>query len=614
MRLRATLVAGALVAGLAVAGAVAWPLLSQRIVAEVESRLSRETGRTWRVAGGIGAGLSPMPYVTLRDIATKDEPGGYSAAIRELRLSGAFALLLDASAGSVHAVIDDLRLRLPVNGALRLSGTKPGRALDGIKAVKIALEGADAALADADTVLVLTLARADAAIDLGANAGRTAIRAGFDGRDYAAAMELDLAASGSSPLRLSVTPRAGGHTLAAGATAVQLPGGLKLDGVTGTFDGEPFSGFVSVEDGGARPRLGLDLRLKALALTDADAAAGSRPRSGGAGLVVPVRTDIVPDPKWFATFDAAAALSVGRLAVGPMSVEGVAAKIAVKDGSLDAAFTAESVYEGGARARYVLAPAGKGDALHQVSLSLTNIRAAPLLSDLAGVRAIDGTGTARIDVQAQGLSLDAILKGAKGAADIRLANGRIDGLDVASLAGLIPLDNASGERASGLVTAFSSLGGSFRVADGKAVTDDLALKTNLLEAKGAGSIDLVGRSLDMQLKPTLAVPGRSRPNGRGGLSVPVHVSGPWTGPAVSADFSGVMNDPQGALGALQELGGSILGGQGLGGRGSPGQGQGQGNAGPDGDPLGEGGLGGLLDALMGQKPAPRQGRPGAGRP
>lgn len=626
MRLRGTLAAGALAAGLALAGVLFWPLLSQRIVAAVEDRLSRETGRAWTVAGGIGAGLSPAPYVTLHDLSTTDAPGAYAASIRTVRLNGAPGLLFGASEGRVQAVVEGLRLRLPlslplpVKGAPRLSdGTGP--ALDGVRAVRVVLRGAEAALADADTVLVLSLAGADVSLDLGADAGRTEIRAVLERPDADTVLELDLARTGassspsSSPLRLALTPKAGGHVLTADATAMRTAEGLRLDGVTGRFDGEPFSGLVSLEAGALRPRIGLDLRLKALSLTDSQ---GVRPRAGGAGLVVPVRTDIVPDPAWFSAFDASATIAVGRLGLGPLSVGGVVAKAAVKDGSLDAAVTAETVYEGGGRARYVLAPAGgagkeagkeaaRGGALHQVSLSLSNVRASPLLSDLAGVRAIDGAAALRLDVQAQGLSLDAIARAARGSADVRLTDGHIDGLDVAGLVGLIPTDAASGQRASGLVTAFSTLGGAFRIEDGHALTDDLALKTNLLEAKGVGSIDILGRTLDMQLKPTLVVPGRSRAGGRGALSVPVRVSGPWTNPAVAADFSGLMNDPQGALGALQELGGSILGGQGFGGTGSPGQGQAGGDA-------GNSGLGGLLDALMpGQKPA-RPGRPGGNRP
>lgn len=599
MRLRVPLVAGSLVAALVVAAAASWPLLSARVVSEVESRLARETGRTWKVAGGLGAGLDPAPYLALRDLSTDRRPGAYEASVGELRVQGIAGLLFGNAAGTLQLHAETVRVRVPTGAGLRLSGGTGG--LGPVRSLRAKLEGASAALDDKAGVATLSLASADATLEIGPETGRSTVNAALDGPDYAASLDLDLAASGG-PLRLSLTPKSGaGHRLEASATLASRPSGFRLDGLSGRFDGEPFSGSVSLEDGPARPRLGLDLRLKALSLTDADAAPASRPNAAEAGLVVPVRTDLVPDPRWFTGFDAQASIALGRLGLGPARVEGVSVKATVKDAALDMAVTAESVYEGGARARYVLASEGDG-ALHQASLSLSGIKAAPLLGDLVSVRAIDGTGTARIDVQARGLTRDALARSAKGAADIRLRDGRIDGLDLASLAGLIGTD-ASGRRASGLITAFSELGATFRIDEGRAATDDLALKTSLIEAKGVGDIDLVGRGIDMTLTPTLMAQGRPGSAGRKGLTVPVRIRGPWTGASVSVDVSGVAGDPQGALGALQELGGSLLGGQGFGGQGigggRPGGGNGGGrDGGNGGDDIG-GGLGGLLDSLIG---------------
>jgi AsmA protein len=362
---------------------------------------------------------------------------------------------------------------------------------------------------------------------------------------------------------------------------------LRLDGLAGTIDGEPFSGTLGL-DYAAKPRLTADLRFDALTLTGAE---GARPAAPNGGLTVAVDADLIPDPSWFEPFDAKASLAFKRLTLGGLRLEGAAVAAIVKEGGLDLTLASEAAYAGTARARYVLARAGDGGR-HQLSLSLNRARALPLLADLAGVRGLDGTASARIDVQATGRSLDGLLRSAKGLADLSVADGRLDGLDLAGLIGLVPGRAAPRDEAGGdgfLRTRLGFLGGSFGVADGRAVTNDLALRTNVLEAKGAGSLDLVERTLDFRLTPTLIAPGAGR--GRRGLDVPIRVTGPWADPSATADLSGIARDPGSAIDALQGLGESLFGGDG---------------ADPGGD-LGAG-LGGLLDAIL---PKPRE-RPAPG--
>lgn len=572
-----------------VAGAMvwAWPSLSQRLAGLVADRLARETGLAWHVGG---LELDPAPGLVLRDVTFGGD--GISGRLRRVRASGPVALLWGGS-GTVAARIEGASLILPsallsAPPAARRGATGDGSGERlGVSALRAVLHGGEAVSGRGepgrgDPTLSLAAAAVDLALDLAPAAPGRDPSVRLELPDRGAVVEIEAAPRAAArSVRLTLAPE-GGPPIAASASARLDATALRLEAIAGTIDRAPFSGSLSAErpaGAGAKPRLTLDLRLDALALAEAGAPMRADPV---AGITVPVRADLVPDPAWFSAFSGQAKVAVQRLALGPVRATAVALSARVTEGRLDAAIESATLYQGGARGRYVLEPDGR----HQIGLSLSGVRVLPLMRDVAGVESLDGTGGARLDVQAEGgdagrATVQGLLRGASGQVEVSAVDGRIDGLDLARAAGLTSFGG-------GLATRLDRLGARFAVRDGRATTGDLQLRTGLIEAEGAGDLDLIARTIDLRLKPLKVTAG-------GRLNVPIRIAGPWDAPAVSADFAGLAQDPAGALQGLQNLGSSILGG-------------GDGTTGPRGGDLG-GGLGGLLDGLL-----PRQDRAPRRRP
>lgn len=569
MRLRGLLIGVFGVAAILFAIPLSWPLISERVASLIEDRLRRETGLAWRIGG---VRLDLPAGVVLHDVSAVSEgvePLGIAA--RTARVGGPVSLILSGT-GTAQVVAETVSVRGPVT-AFALPD-RPGSASSALSEVRAAVTGSELSLDEAKRTATGAARKLDLSVVLADGPAKARYR--IDLTDRATVVEIDPPAGSGRPIRIALDPKEGPR-VAATANAVVQANGIDLGDMRGTIDRAPFSGRFKVETG-ARPRIDAALRLDALALTDAAAPRPPGVGAGADGLVVPVRADLVPDPAWFALFDGQIGFAIKRLALGPLQASDFELTARVKDGRLDAALESATLYGGTARGRYVLGPE-EGSGRHQLSLSLARVRALPLMTDLAGIQGIDGTGTARIDLQGRGATPRALLGAASGQIKVTVAEGRIDGLDLARAVGLTGMGG-------NLATRLDSLGATLSVAQGQATTEDLRLKTGLVEVEGAGRFDLVGRTLDLRLKPLKVVPGAG-----GRLNVPITISGSWDNPAISADLAGLAQDPGGTIQSLQDLGSKILDG--------------------DGEGLREG-LGGFLDSLIPRSdraPPPRR-RPG----
>lgn len=592
MRARGSVLAGIAVVVIAASSVVFWPSIADQVRRRIQDRLGEETGQVWRIEG-VGLALKPGPEIVLRNVAFGDDradsdvPGG---RIRELRLQDPVSLLL-GSGSTGRVLAEDVSLRVPLAGKPGV-GPAPAPRQGKAAAIRVIARGAEAGLAESGRAATASAQNVEIVFDLAAAQERTEIRASLELASSTATVMFELPVAGREPgaFAFSLDPRdPKGHRVTANAKASLDPGVLKLESVSGTIDGAPLAGSLEIGWDRPKPRIALDARLDALTLTDEAEAARLGPGAQG-GLVVPVAPETIPDVRWFSGFDATGRVSIAHLTLGPTRFETVAITGTVKDGGVDAALASASGYGGGARGRYVLAPEADGAGRHQLGLSLTRMTVLPLLADVAGARGIDGTGTLRVDLQAKGNAIDEVRRSLGGSADLSVTDGRIDGLDLAGAIGLIPRGQKSG---GGLATRLERLAGRFSIADGQAVTNDLELKTALIEATGIGSVDLIGRTLDVRLKPQVVAAGAARQDGaRNPLDVPIRIVGPWTNPAVSADLSGLADNPSGAIQSLQDLGNGLFG--------------------EDGIDVG-GAIGGLLDGLLGKpdggSPPPRRPQP-----
>jgi hypothetical protein len=388
--------------------------------------------------------------------------------------------------------------------------------------------------------LDLRIAPADGLkFDLDLRGGAYALAFAFETKDDGAAL-----ATGA-PATLSVGPAAGERPWASARFLFAAdPRRLSFKDIDGVIGADPVAGAATIRLDGRAPEAALDLRLRRLVLD-----APAERVAGGAQTPAATATPPDIDTAFFRDFPVTANLAIGELRAGPARAGEVKARITADERGLDVAASGR-FYDGAARAHYARAP--QSPALHQISLSVTEARLAPLLADLAGVAAVDGRAEAHLDIQTEGTTPRALAAGARGAADVTISDGRLSSRAIADLADAPLISDILSDRAA--LTAFRTFSGHFAIADGKAATNDLRFESALVSAPGRGAANLATGTVDFTFQPTLLIGGR-----RGGLKVPVRVFGPWKDPDVSANFESVLDNPLGAVESLGGLGAALFG-------------------------------------------------------
>jgi AsmA protein len=199
---------------------------------------------------------------------------------------------------------------------------------------------------------------------------------------------------------------------------------------------------------------------------------------------------------------------------------------------------------------------------------------------------------AKISVRSSGNSQRAILSNLDGSAFVNFQDGAIRGLNVAKMIRALTSGTLSGwQEGKDETTDLTQLGASFRLERGQATTGDLTLVGPLVRMSGAGTVDIVNKSLALRVEPKLVMTIQGQGAATAdpvGLGIPVILQGPWSAPNIYPDMAGILDNPDATYAKLREMGKGLFGtlgsGSAGGGTGSP----------------GTGGTGGLPDQLGGK--------------
>ncbi|ATX82443.1 AsmA family protein [Mariprofundus ferrinatatus] len=170
------------------------------------------------------------------------------------------------------------------------------------------------------------------------------------------------------------------------------------------------------------------------------------------------------------------------------------------------------------------------------SVHITDVQVGPLLKALADMDMLEGKLSMDTNLKATGLT-PAAMKTLNGGGNVLMGNGKIKGFDIA---GAIRKFTNPMAAMGPKETDFSQLSGSFTVDNGIATNQDLFMASPLLRVTGNGTVDLVRKLLDYHIKPrvvgTLIGQGDSAAVRRG-LTVPLHITGPFDAPSVKPEIS-----------------------------------------------------------------------------
>ena len=295
---------------------------------------------------------------------------------------------------------------------------------------------------------------------------------------------------------------------------------LALRDIAADLGGNSVTGQADLALNG-RPRINANLRAGALDLSGVGetegGAAVERGQSAADGW-----SDEKIDPDWLAAFDGEIALSAGAITLGDLKAGPTRTVLRNDNSRMVFDLQDMAAYGGKIAGEFVMNNRGGlsvGGKLRAQGVQMRN-----LLEDAAGVTRFTGEGDAALSFLGSGQSVAAIMRSLSGSGKLTMGRGTIAGIDLDALLGSVDAKGGS--------TVFDSVEASFDIAEGVLRNDDLLMLLPNFNATGEGRVDLGARTIDYTVTPKALRVNASR----GGLAVPVRITGPWADPKVKADL------------------------------------------------------------------------------
>lgn len=360
-----------------------------------------------------------------------------------------------------------------------------------------------------------------------------------------------LAAFAGSPLppgenlqRFAAQGRIEGTTSRLGLTARSI----RFDEIRG-------SGNLAADLSGSRPRLTGRLDLDELNVNPylPAPAEDATPASGGG---IPPWSEEAIDFAGLGIADADLSLNVGRLQVRDIEVTDAALRAVVENRRLQAVLERISLYEGQGNVT-IVANARTATPSFSLDASLAGLDALPFLDAAAGFDRLAGTGAMTLSLATSGNSQAAMMRNLGGNGEFNFADGAIVGINIAQTIRNVSgfLDRAGGAQAAQTSeedseqasvgerqeTDFSSLGGTFAIANGRLTNNDLLMLSPLLRVEGQGWVDLPSQTLDYRLRPraVASIEGQGGSTDLQGIVVPIRFRGDFNNVGYGVDTEAV---------------------------------------------------------------------------
>jgi AsmA protein len=169
--------------------------------------------------------------------------------------------------------------------------------------------------------------------------------------------------------------------------------------------------------------------------------------------------------------------------------------------------------------------------------AMSGVQAKPVLETFAHFKKLSGTAESTVSVASRGVSQKDIIGNLSGNGSAVFRNGSLEGIDLLNIAKLV--QNRLGEMGVGTgKTDFVEMGGTFSLDKGVAINKDLTVKGPLVQATGAGSVDLPQEYVQYRITPVLAA--SATVSGAKGISVPLDIRGPFSKIRIKPDYQSVI--------------------------------------------------------------------------
>jgi len=225
----------------------------------------------------------------------------------------------------------------------------------------------------------------------------------------------------------------------------------------------------------------------------------------------------------FSRADANLTITIDKLILPKTTLENIVLDVGLANGSLHLSTHTIAAYGGTITATL------SADSTGEVSMqaSAAGVQAAPLLQDFAHMDKLSGTLAGAIAVNSHGASERNLIANLAGTGDFHLKDGEYKGRNILAMARGI---TSAFTQASEESTRFSTLSGSYVIKTGIVSNSDLKLISPLLNAGGAGNVDLPNWQVHYVLKPELVA------------TIPIRIDGPPDNPSYRPDLQAAISE------------------------------------------------------------------------
>lgn len=224
-------------------------------------------------------------------------------------------------------------------------------------------------------------------------------------------------------------------------------------------------------------------------------------------------------------------LSASKITIGSAKLGRTATAANLRQGKLLVTIGESQSFGGVIKGSFSLARAEQGAELKS-QLTFTDIDLESSMSDLFGIRRLEGKGDLTLILDATGQNVLGITRTLNGTATLAGRQGALTGLNVEQLLRRLerrPLSGGSEFRTGR--TPFEKFSAQIKIVQGVATVDDVSLQGPAVRLALAGSASIPTRDLD--LKGTASLIGSK--DGQGDFDLPFVVQGPWDDPIMLPD-------------------------------------------------------------------------------
>lgn len=239
------------------------------------------------------------------------------------------------------------------------------------------------------------------------------------------------------------------------------------------------------------------------------------------------------------TLNVDGSLKVGSLKAANVKVAQLRVDVKAKNGQINIFPLSAKLYQGSIDGKVSVNAASNEFTINE---KLTGVDIAPLLKDAANLELAEGRGNIALDLTTRGNLVSMLKRSLNGNVAVALENGAIKGINLDKLVqGLQHLGKDTKAQTLGVdkneKTPFSEFKATFKVRNGVAHNDDLAVKSTVLRITGRGDIDIGHDNLNYDAKAIFA----KTEQGKTG-TLPVNVSGAFDDLKFKVDYAALLTD------------------------------------------------------------------------